>query len=170
MTEGDKAGVRPHDPDALLRQVLGQARALGIPYSPGISPRVRVNRRAKTRFGCCIKEGFAFQIEVAEKLLYGPEASLRQTLAHEILHTCPGCVNHGKTWKTYARQMNQAYGYHISRTSTCGELAVEETARPKYLVVCSVCGAEFWRLRASRLIRQPERYRCRCGGRLERRR
>ena len=35
MTEGDKAGVRPHDPDALLRQVLGQARAIRREFLPG---------------------------------------------------------------------------------------------------------------------------------------
>ena len=37
--------------DALLARAVEQARALGIPVSARISPRVAVNRRAVTRFG-----------------------------------------------------------------------------------------------------------------------
>ncbi|MEA4893117.1 MAG: SprT-like domain-containing protein [Peptococcaceae bacterium] len=160
---------KPHDADALLQKVLGQARTLGIPVSPRIFPQVRINQRARTRFGCCVKQGGDYRIEAAEKLLFGPEFSLCQTLAHEVLHTCPGCINHGKAWQAYAKRMNEAYGYRISRTASCRELAVEAVVEPKHLVVCTKCGTEFYRLRNSRLIRQPERYRCRCGGRLERR-
>lgn len=43
--------------DALLARAVEQARALGIPVSARISPRVAVNRRAVTRFGCCIRPG-----------------------------------------------------------------------------------------------------------------
>ena len=33
--------------DALLAKVIAQARQAGIPVSPAIDPKVRVNRRAK---------------------------------------------------------------------------------------------------------------------------
>lgn len=156
-----------NDCDVLLQKVIDQARMLGIPVSREIDPHVRVNGRAKTRFGCCKYEGGRQIIEVASRVARGPEQSCMETLAHEILHTCPGCRNHGERWKDYAGRMNSAYGYHISRTSTDKELGVEE--RPwKYLLRCEMCGAEFKRFRASPLTRHPERYRCRCGGRLER--
>ena len=35
-----------------------------------------------------------------------------------------------------------------------------------HLAVCERCGQEFKRARASNLVQHPERYRCRCGGRL----
>ena len=44
-----------NDFDALLSAVAEQARALGIPVSDRVDPHVRVNRRAVTRFGCCIR-------------------------------------------------------------------------------------------------------------------
>lgn len=156
-----------NDCDTLLKRVIDQARALGIPVSREIDGHVRVNGRAVARFGCCKYEKGGQVIEVAGRVARGPERSCMETLAHEVLHTCPGCRNHGERWKDYARRMNQAYGYHITRTSTDKELGVEE--RPcKYLLRCDRCGTEFKRFRASPLTRHPERYRCRCGGRLER--
>lgn len=158
-----------NDFDALLVQVLGQAGALGIPVSGRIDPHVRVNRRAVTRFGCCIRREAGFQIELSARLLEADERACLQTLAHEALHTCPDCRNHGAVWKTYAAAMNAAYGYAIARTAACGELGVPDQRPARYLVVCRSCGAEFPRARASALVLHPERYRCRCGGRLERR-
>ena len=106
--------------DALLARAVEQARALGIPVSARISPHVAVNRRAVTRFGCCIRRGGEYVIELSERLLEAEERACMQTLAHEVLHTCPGCRNHGALWKEYAARMNGAYGYAISRTGTCG--------------------------------------------------
>lgn len=79
--------------DALLARAVEQARALGIPVSARISPRVAVNRRAVTRFGCCIRRGGEYVIELSERLLEAEERACMQTLAHEVLHTCPGCRN-----------------------------------------------------------------------------
>ena len=59
--------------DALLARAVEQARALGIPVSARISPRVAVNRRAVTRFGCCIRRGGEYVIELSERLLEAEE-------------------------------------------------------------------------------------------------
>ena len=151
-----------NDFDALLRVVADQARAIGIPIAANIDSHVTVNRRAATRFGCCRYQG-SFVIELSHRLLDAPEESCRLTLAHELLHTCPGCRNHGAKWKTYARKMNAAYGYHIARTGSNEAMGV--AGKPaKYLLRCADCGAEFPRLRASRLTEHPERYHCKCGG------
>lgn len=53
--------------DALLAKVIAQARQAGIPVSPAIDPKVRVNRRARTRFGCCIQKNGRFYIELASQ-------------------------------------------------------------------------------------------------------
>lgn len=154
------------DCDRLLKKVAEQAQKLGIPISERIEPQVRINHRAINRLGCCRRQGGGYVIELAARVAEGSEESCRETLAHELLHTCPGCQDHGALWKQYARRMNVAYGYDIKR------VAGEETAgniqpRPyKYLFRCERCGAELGRYRASPLTRHPERYRCRCGGRL----
>lgn len=157
-----------NDCDRLMRETAEQARKLGIPISEQIEPHVRINRRAVNRLGCCRRQGGGYVIELAARVAEGTERSCRETLAHELLHTCVGCQNHGRLWKEYARWMNEAYGYHIKR------VAAENTTegiqpRPfKYVVRCEKCGAELGRYRASPLTRHPERYRCRCGGRLRR--
>lgn len=155
-----------NDCDKLLREVAEEARALGIPLADRVDAHVRINRRAVTRFGCCKYQEGGFVIEVAQKVAEGPERSCRETLAHELLHTCWGCRNHGKRWKAYAQRMNEAYGYRIARTSSNQQLGVAETRPCKYLFRCQDCGTEFRRYRASRMTQCPERYRCRCGGRL----
>ena len=157
-----------NDFDALLALVLEQARALGIPVSPAIEPRVEVNRRAVSRFGCCVRRGRRYAIQLSACLLEAEETACRQTLAHEVLHTCPGCQNHGALWKEYARRMNAAWGYAITRTGTCLELGVHEQRPVRHLVECTACGAQFRRARASSLVVHPERYRCKCGGSLRR--
>ena len=157
-----------NDFDALLARVIGQARALGLPVSGRIDPHVAVNRRAVPRFGCCFQQGQDFRIELSERLLTAPEGACLQTLAHEVLHTCPGCRNHGQRWREYAGRMNAAYGYAISRTGTCQALGVADIRPVRYRLVCTRCGAEFNRARRSPLVEHPERYRCRCGGALRR--
>ena len=41
--------------DGLLARAIALARAVRIPVSPDICPQVRLNRRARTRFGCCVR-------------------------------------------------------------------------------------------------------------------
>lgn len=157
-----------NDFDALL--VLGAGSGQG-PEDPGFRPdppHVTVNRRAVTRFGCCIRRGEAFEIELSQRLLEAAEEACLQTLAHEALHTCPGCRDHGQRWKAYAARMNAAYGYAIARTGTCQALGVPDVRPERYRLVCQSCGAQFCRARASALVRHPERYRCKCGGALKR--
>jgi len=164
--------------NALLQEVLEEAGRLDIPVSKKIQPEAVVNGRAKQRFGCCKQEGRGrnrvFKIEISAFLLSGPEASVRQTLAHEVLHTCPGCSNHGDLWKKYADQMNRAYGYNIRRTASHEALGIETPAEkssprvPRYILVCEKCGTRFFRVRMCPLVQYPHRYRCGCGGRLKR--
>jgi len=155
-----------NDCDALMKEVTEQARALGIPVSKRIRDHVILNYRAVSRFGCCRRQGGEYIIEVAARVAEGPEKGCRETLAHELLHTCPGCQNHGARWKMYAGQMNEAYGYNIKRTATEQTMGTVQARPFRYLLQCERCGAQLGRYRASSLTRHPERYRCRCGGRL----
>ena len=153
--------------NALFASLAGELWALGIPLSKDIDPQPVVNTRAQRRLGCCVHREGRYTIQVSQSVLDNPPL-LRATLAHELLHTCPGCRNHGERWKSYAQRMNQAYGYQIRRTSACEELQVPDVKPVRHLLVCQSCGREFPRATASVLVRHPERYRCRCGGTLRR--
>ena len=147
----------------LLSRVQGEAAALHIPFAPSL--KVRVNTRAVRRLGCCIREQGTFTLELSAALLQQPDDEICETLAHELLHTCYGCQNHGKRWKSYAAKMNAAYGYHIART---GKAPAAPVRPAPYRLRCANCGAELLRYRRSPLVDHPERYRCRCGGALRR--
>ena len=153
--------------DKLLARAIAQARAVKIPVSPNIDPCVRLNRRARTRFGCCIRREGGYTIELSAQLAReGSEDAVLQVLAHEVLHTCYGCSNHGQRWKGYAQRMNAAYGCHISRTDNFAELGLEDNRPVRYYVVCQRCGRRIPRMKRSPLVDHPERYRCACGGAL----
>ncbi|MCI8920360.1 MAG: SprT family zinc-dependent metalloprotease [Acutalibacter sp.] len=154
--------------DRLMATLLAQLRDLQVPVSPQILPQVQVNTRAKRRLGCCrFREGM-YTIEVSAGILQSPDL-LKETLLHELLHTCPGCRNHGPLWKSYAAVVNQALGTSIQRT-----VKVEEVLSPlrqeevKYVLRCQSCGREIKRLRMCKVVKAPWRYRCLCGGKLKR--
>ena len=152
--------------DVLLVRVMEEARGEGIPISKQIDPTVRVNRRARTRFGCCVQKNGRYYIEIAGQMLEADERAVCQVLAHEVLHTCRGCANHGQRWKSYAERMNRRYGYEITRTDSFEKLGLEDTRPVNYLVICQSCGRRMPRMKRSALVEHPERYRCRCGGQL----
>jgi 5-methylcytosine-specific restriction endonuclease McrA len=96
-----------NDFDALLVKVKREAKKIGIPISDNIDSRIAVNTRAKTRYGRCTKKGNSFVIELSSILIDAPEISCRQTIAHELIHTCPGCMDHGDRFRYYASKMNK---------------------------------------------------------------
>ena len=143
--------------DDLLEQVMDEARRADIPISKKIFPHIKVNSRAKSRFGRCIRENDGrFMIELSSRLYDAPEHSCRQTLAHELIHTCEGCMNHGELFRRYAEKMNRKYGYNIKRTNSAEEMGVESgSENGKYIVVCKKCGKEIRRTRQSPLTKNP---------------
>lgn len=152
--------------DSLLAAVIGEAEQAGIPISSSISPTVAINHRARSRFGCCRRMAGSFQIEISAFLLEAEDRMIRQTLAHEVLHTCPGCADHGPRWKNFAARMNLLFGYRIRRADSPEALGVEDARTPRWLVVCTACGRELPRMKRSPLVLHPRRYRCACGGTL----
>lgn len=172
---------------ALLEEVLSDFKELGIPVSERILTEIKINTRAKSRFGSCRKVWKAsggvwvtrpvsilqkpyFQIEICEAMLDADEQEIKNVLAHELLHTCYGCYNHGKRWKAYAEKINNMYGYNITSTTTYDKIGLEKPEKKvtyRYRIECRKCGKIFYRQRKSKLIENPGRYRCTCGGKLK---
>ncbi len=151
-----------------LAEMAETLRGLGLSVSDKLRPEVIVNTRAKRRLGCCYYKNGVYTIEVSAMLTGQPE-KLRQTLAHELLHTCPGCRNHGERWKAYAQRVNEALGFSIQRLAPPeGETGPLRRDTIKYVLECQRCGAKIYRSRMSKAVKQPWRYRCKCGGKLKR--
>lgn len=154
--------------DAMLLEQEKALLSLGIPISREIVPQVEVNTRAQRRLGCCVRKDGVFTIQVSAFVLEDQEL-VRTTLVHELLHTCYGCLNHGKRWKAYAAKAGEALGLDIQRTVTLeGQPQRLRQDSVKYLLKCKSCGAVIPRRRMSKAVKHPERYRCPCGGKLER--
>lgn len=154
---------------ALLQEMEETLKNLRIPISGKIAPKLQVNFRAKRRLGCCVLKSGVYSIEVSASLLGRPEL-LRQTIAHELLHTCKGCGNHGTLWKAYAARVNEALGYSVQRLTPADpqDSAPLRTEEVKYVLLCTSCGAKIPRCRMSKVVKYPWRYRCKCGGKLKR--
>lgn len=146
----------------------------GIPVSDNIID-VTVNKRAKKRLGCCrqIKDNGKvkkYVIEISHIVTACDEKALKTIIVHELLHTCPGCFNHGKKWKQYSQMAANLMGIQIKRTADYLQLGIsipEKKEETKYFLRCSACGQLYERKRMCPLIKHPERYRCgKCGNRL----
>ena len=156
----------------LLQDVIAECRNLKLPVSDYIEPEVLINKRAKKRFGACKKTAKGFVIELSAFMLDTDLAHIKNILAHEVLHTCRGCQNHGKKWKITAQKMNQRYGYHITTTSSYEKMGLEkpqedQNKKYNYMIQCQKCGMTIYRQRKSKLITHTNHYRCKCGGKLK---
>lgn len=68
--------------------------------------KIDINTRAKKRWGQCRKIGNNYIIEVNQILLREDTDidGLKNTIIHELLHTCKGCMKHTGEWKQLAEK------------------------------------------------------------------
>lgn len=148
---------------------------LSVHILPGDVRNWSVNKRAKARWGYCVKVARGlFDIQIAASLLQDDvdDQAVKDTIAHELLHTVPGCFKHTGKWKQYATAVNYLLPqYNIKAQSSYEDKGLEDT-RPepeyRYVLKCLQCGAEIKRQKKSAAVEHPEHYRCVCGGRLTR--
>lgn len=148
-------------------QCMEELDAISIEYGNIIE--VVANTRAKKRWGQCkaIPGGYSININAILLDERNDEQGLKETIIHELLHSCKDCMNHGSKWNYLAQKVNSAYGYNIKRINSAAEKGVSEETRPymeKYTVKCNKCGYIYTRARKTKLIQYPEHYRCGCCG------
>ena len=107
---------------------LSEVVAVGI--EPGNIIEWQLNSRAKSRWGQCTRNNKTKEckIQIAAQLIYDDrisEKACKETIIHEILHTCNGAKGHTGLWKQYADKINTRYGYNIKRTTSGEEKGVE---------------------------------------------
>lgn len=136
---------------------------IGIPY--GNIQNVVVNYRAKSRWGLCspVRNGFEIQINAVLLDETTEETGLMNTILHELLHTVPGCMNHGEKWKAMADKVYKAYGIQIKRCSNAEDKGVaaekiETVKNYKYFVRCPDCGYTWKYARMCDSVKNPGKY------------
>lgn len=155
-----------HNLKAISRWAEHVLISLDIPYCP--PAELRINTRARTRYGQCRKTPEGFSINISEVLLKNSSdlRALQTTLLHELLHTCPGCMNHGPLWQYYADKVNAATGLHISTTVDFSreyglpDLRKEKTPVYRYLLYCPHCDQQWPYQKRSKAITYPALYAC----------
>lgn len=168
--------------EKVFRECIDEMNAIEIPF--GRITEVTVNYRAKKRWGQCARTvgvyGFEFSINIRAELCH-PDASergLKETIVHEILHTCPDCFCHTGEWKRLAELVNDCYGYNVKRIASAADLEMTDFFKEhgeiqkiayKYTIVCKKCGKVVaMRRRECDLTKYPMLYSHRaCGGSLK---
>lgn len=157
---------------AMFNEALEVVHGLGI--ETGNIVDVRLNYRAKNRFGQCRRNNVYNTYELNfNHLIFADEAdddAVMNVLIHEILHTCKDCMTHKGEWKRLANLVNENTKYNITRTNSYENFGIEKPKKEKkhnYVFVCEKCGHVFIRERASKFTRNYHNYRCGgCGGEL----
>ena len=126
---------------------MGMLDAIKIPYTR--PEEFTVNTRA-VRWGQCkyVRSTGKYYIDINITLLdeRNGKDGLINTILHELLHTCPNCMNHGSEWKKWAEKVKRYYGYDIKRLSDSDEKDIvtgnlnEKKTEYKYLIYCRKCG------------------------------
>ena len=139
---------------------------------------VSISKRNNKRYGCCrqeepdkrykaiIKRGrrkiiryerfSKHHIEISKWVLELEDNIIKNTIIHELIHCIPYCNNHDIEFKKYAKLINNAYGYDISRVGDKkkdyekSNLEYSEGQKYNYRVVCKGCKQEFYRQRINK--------------------
>lgn len=160
------------DLNKLYKECLEELDSIGIEY--GKIDSITVNTRAKTRFGQCriVKnakewENRRYSINISAILLNDTvsDESVKNTIIHEILHTCRNSFTHKEQWKRNTYKVKKYLGYDIKRSSSdeekgIGRLVQDEDYR--YIYECPSCGQVVKRMRASNFLDRYKCGRCKC--------
>ena len=121
--------------------------AIGAPVYADVTLEY-MPKSLKMRMGDCKrlnKEATKFRVRLHPVFLSGfmSEASLCETLAHELVHTFPECQNHGKRFQFWCARLNAKYGWGIgtyANAQTTREYTRSEAGTAKTFAVCMDCG------------------------------
>ncbi len=151
------------------QEALKKLEDTNIPISK--NTKVSITTRATRRYGVCKQRGNEYQIVISDFIMNAPDSAIESVLLHEYIHTCPNCMNHGDTWKSYCDKINKKYGTKLQRTEKREFFNLEEREKPeyKYIFKCTHCDNYVRRTKNSKFVQKYELYRCgKCGNKFER--
>lgn len=152
---------------------------------------IHIAKRNNKRYACCKQENpnskyyhiknhkivydsfDKHHIEVSRWVMDLEEKLIKNTIFHEIIHCFPFCNNHGKTFKKYAKWIEDKLGYSIQTVGNKEEdyaksnlIYQKEEEKYLYQIACQKCGIIIYRKRLRKDF--IKKYRCgKCGGKLK---
>lgn len=133
-----------------------------IEYKPNSkSYWAKIGRNSKKHPGYFLRIGGLFQLIPDEELA---KIRFQSTIIHELIHTIPGCMNHGSKFQRICYLVNKKYPQYKLQTATGAEdfgIQLDEPI-PKYKIICKCCGKEYLYQRKPKL--NINMYKCsKCG-------
>lgn len=125
-----------------------------FPEVKNIKYQVVFNTRAIKRYGQCKRiNDKSFEININKTFTEVCDIKdVKNTIAHEILHSLPNGMTHKGAWARYANQVNHMLPhYHITRTNSYEGYA-EVKPEAKYIMYCPDCGREWKRYKKTEMI------------------
>lgn len=153
----------------LADECVAELRAARIPLQTVRNWKISNSR--KNLWGLCqvVSPGI-YDITISESLLQDDvdDQATKNTIAHELLHTIDGCMNHGPYWHKFAKLVNQRCpGYNIKGRTSAEDKGIQ--IEYKYQFRCTGCGIVVGRHRKSKFVEHPELYLCsKCGQKFRR--
>lgn len=158
----------------LYIECVAEMRTINMDISNRIL-EVKVNGRLRKAMGRCTHNWMnnTYMIEINPCML-ADEVEVKQTkgtIIHELLHTCPNCMNHDFEWLRRAHKVNKAFGYNVKQYAEANELKEANVKLKedeyKYAIKCEKCGAQWKYKRWGKILSNPSMYKCGCGGALK---
>lgn len=154
----------------LYHECVADAHIVGLDISVNIL-RVSVNGRLSRALGRCRATrgfcgGYNYEIEVQPNMLADgvDDRATKNTIMHELIHTCPGCMNHGYEFQRRAALVNRKLGYNVHTTTEVSSLEAAGVQLKRktghYAIMCKKCGMEVERReRWGKTLEHIEHYR-----------
>ena len=116
----------------VLHTAVKDIKSLG--YEVGTITDFSVNNRYRRAWAKCYRTGRnTFKIGINPALLKANPESARSTIYHEVIHTVPGCYNHGVIFGEVAVKSNRHFHTCITRTTSRSEMMNGKTR----MIVCA---------------------------------
>lgn len=148
-----------------LKSVVRECKQMAndVCIKTGVIAEIKINSRAKKRWGLCTKlPNNTFLIEISSRLLEDDveKDALMNTVMHEVLHTVKDCLNHGAKWKQCAQLINDVYGLNVKRCTSAEEKNIVSPVEESYnyIVACPKCGYQWKYIRKTKCVMHPSRY------------
>ena len=139
-----------------------------IPYNLDVS--VKISRRLRRAYGNCHRKNGVYTIYINDLMLRDDvtDKALENTILHELIHTCPECMNHGRQWKHYCEIVNRELDFNIQRLDGDKDSVIttlldekrKQTEPYRYKVFCPECGTTWYYRRKTRCVTHAHNYLC----------
>lgn len=149
------------DLNTLLDEVLNELDTIGISINKA-NISIYSNPKFRKILGKCIKtnDDEVFKIEISKLMLdTQSEFTVKNIIAHELIHTIKNCFNHGEFFSSLMSILNKVYSY---QDEACIEIDYNEQliAHFKYCLRCPKCGKTYVFDRKTDKVKFPSEYGC----------